>query len=119
MTDFVILHPDGHLTHHTRESEDLYATLRREIPNMGSQGMGRLRAWYDDEFGTKPYPANPLADRILRGIGYMQPEGFWRGPVALSMEEGPDGDTAHMTPEALDAIEDLATPPERRGPLQC
>ena len=70
--------------------------------------MGRLRAWYDDEFGSKPFPPNALADRVLRGIGYMQPFGFWRGCVALSMEEGPGGDTAHMTTEVLAAIEDLA-----------
>jgi hypothetical protein len=117
-TDFVVLHPDGRLTRHARDSEGLYATVSREIPNLGTQGMGRLRAWYDDNFaGAEPWfggPArpplepNPLADRVLRGIGYMQPEGFWRGPVALSMEEGPDGDTAHMTADALDTIEDLA-----------
>src|SRR2546423_11510909 len=107
-TDFVVLHPDGRLTRHTRDSEGLYATVSHEIPNLGSQGMGRLRAWFDDDFGSKPLPANPLADRLLRGIGYMQPEGFWHGPVALSMEEGDDGDTAHMTADALDTIEDLA-----------
>lgn len=107
--DFVVLHPSGQLTRHTRDCGPLRAALAREIPNLGTQGMGRLRAWYDDDFGTSPAAApNALADVVLRGIGYMQPPGFWRGRVALSMEEDAHGDIGPLTAAALATIEDLA-----------
>ncbi|AYF78350.1 hypothetical protein D7D52_36035 [Nocardia yunnanensis] len=125
--DFVVLHPDGQLTRHTRESTPLNTAIRGHVvrphpdASLGTQGMGRLRAWYDDEFagsepgifggGLPPLPPNPLADRVLRGIGYKQPPGFWRGTVALSMEERPyGGGTDPLTAEALATLEDLATP---------
>lgn len=108
-TDFVVLHPGGHLSRHTRDSGSLRAALAREIPNLGTQGMGRLRAWFDDDFGTDATAApNALADTVLRGIGYMQPPGFWRGPVALSAEEDHHGDIGPLPAAALAVIEDLA-----------
>lgn len=90
------------------------AAVTRYVPRPASQGMGRLRVWFTDDFATstdvlgRPWRANPLADRVLRAIGYRQPAGFWRGVVALSMEEGAHGEYPPMPADVLTIIEDLA-----------
>ena len=113
--DFVVLHPAGGPTPEPiafgvrRSGESLFGAVSGWVPNLSSQGMGRLRAWFSDDFGTDGYSRpNPQADRVLRGIGYMQEHGFWRGTVALSMEESPDGATAPMPAEVVATIVELA-----------
>ena len=104
--EFAVLHPSGTLEFaHAPDSASLLRTIREHIPQLGTQGMGRLRAWFTDDFGT--LPANPLADAVLSGIGYHHPTG-WRGPVAVSMEEAHDGSTPSLEPNLRAAIEDLA-----------
>ena len=104
--EFALLHSDGRLEFsHAPDSDSLLRTMREHIPGLGTQGMGRLRAWFTDDFGT--LPANPLADAVLSGIGYHHPTG-WRGPVALTMEEASDGNTPSLEPNVRAAIEDLA-----------
>lgn len=104
--EFALLHCDGRLEFaRAADRDSLTHTMREYIPGHSTQGMGRLRAWFTDDFGA--LPANPLADAVLSGFGYHHPSG-WRGPVALTMEELTDEDSPSLTPNARAAIEDLA-----------
>lgn len=106
VVEFALLHPTGTLEFVRAPASDaLLPTIREHIPGLGTQGMGRLRAWFTDDFAE--LPANPLADSVISGMGYRHPTG-WRGTVALSMEEETDGTTSSLTGNVRAAIEDLA-----------
>jgi hypothetical protein len=117
--DFLVMHTDGRITRHARGDMTMGDAVRgfvvRPAPGagLGTQGMGRLRAFYDDDFaGTSPalpqLAPNPLADTALRGIGYMQPHGFWRGDVALCMESDAHGEYNPMPAAVVATLEELA-----------
>lgn len=103
-----ILHTDGRLEYiHRGPGQSLIQTLRGHISDLGTQGMGRLRAWYSDDFGGEP--ANGLADHVIAAIGYQHPTG-WRGTVAVTMEEDAEtGDCPPLTPEVRTTLDELAT----------
>jgi hypothetical protein len=103
---YAVLHTDGHVTYgRIEDGEIAYEAIRCEIPHLGSQGMGRLRAWFTDDFTGQR--GNPLADAVLSAVGYHHPTG-WAGPVAVSMEEGDDGVVAPLLPEVRAMIDELA-----------
>lgn len=104
--EFALIHPVGSLEFpHAPDSASLASTLRTYIPGLGTQGMGRLRAWFADDFGD--LVPNALADAVLAGVGYHHPSG-WRGPVALTMEEAADGHVPSLEANVRAAINDLA-----------
>lgn len=105
--EFAVLLPDGRLEYRQRrgEGESAARALRPYIADVATQGMGRLRAWFCDEFAT--LPPNPLADRVLSAIGYHHPTG-WRGAVALSMEEDGNGEHPPLTAEVRATLDELA-----------
>lgn len=104
--DFAVLHPDGRLEYGRRgEGESPYRAVKPYIDDVASQGMGRLRAWFSDDFGA--LPPNPLADRVLTSVGYHHPTG-WRGTVALSMEEDQAGEYAPLSAEVRATLDELA-----------
>ncbi len=111
----VVLHPHGLEIDHDA-TPSVRAAVAGHVRNHSSQGMGRLRAWFSDDFGRESitgrplYVANPLADHVLRAIGYPQPVGYWRGVVALSMEEDPaTGAVPPITADILSTIQELET----------
>lgn len=102
-----ILHTNGHVEHvHRGPGESLQQTLRGRISDLGTQGMGRLRVWFTDDFSSAP--ANTLADRVIGALGYRHPTG-WRGTVALTMEEDSTGDCPPLTREVLATLDELTT----------
>lgn len=105
--DFAVLHPDGRLEYGRRaEGESPNRALRAHIvADVATQGMGRLRAWFSDDFAT--LPPNPLADRVLSSIGYHHPTG-WYGTVAVSMEEDGNGDPPPLPPAVRATFDELA-----------
>lgn len=104
--EYALLHPEGQLEFaHAPNSDSLVRTMRDRLPELGTQGVGRLRAWFADDFGA--LPPNPLADAVLAGVGYHHPTG-WHGPVGLSMEEDQEGIVASLDPNVRTLIEDLA-----------
>jgi hypothetical protein len=105
--DFAVLHQDGRLEYGRRRGEDESTTraLRPYIADVTTQGMGRLRAWFSDEFAA--LPPNPLADRVLSAVGYHHPTG-WRGTVALSMEEDGNGNYPPLPAEVRATLDELA-----------
>lgn len=104
--DFAVLYPDGRLEYGRRaEDESATSALRPYIADIATQGMGRLRAYFCDQFTA--LPPNPLADRVLSAIGYHHPTG-WYGTVALSMEEATNGDCPPLTPEVRATLDELA-----------
>jgi hypothetical protein len=76
---FAVLRPTGRVAYGHRE--------RGETTN--TQGMGRLRTWFSDEF-IPDMPANRLADAVIGRLGYRHPAG-WVGPVAVAVEEAATG----------------------------
>lgn len=113
----VVLHAHGLEIDHDATNQ-VSTAVAGHIRNASSQGMGRLRAWFSDDFGRESitgrplYVANPLADHVLSAIGYRQsePDGYWRGVVALSMEEDPaTGAIPPIPTDILTTIQDLET----------
>lgn len=105
--EFALLLPDGRLEfHHAAGNRGLTSTLRGHISGLGTQGLGRLRMWFSDDFGPDRR-ANPLANAVIEGLGYRHPTG-WYGPVAVTMEEDSAGAVPTLTSNARDALEDLA-----------
>jgi hypothetical protein len=104
---YAVLHTDGRVTYgQIPDGESAYEAIRREIPDLGSQGMGRLRAWFTDSFAGQR--SNPLADTVLSAVGYHHPTG-WAGPVAVSMEEvGEDCVVPPLLPEVRAMIDELS-----------
>lgn len=104
--DYAVLHPDGRVTYgRFPPGETAYEAIKREIPGLGTQGMGRLRAWFTDDFTGQA--GNPLADVVLTAVGYQHPTG-WAGPVAVSMEEDATGTVPSLVPEVRAMIDELA-----------
>lgn len=113
--DMLVITPDGAARYDTRQAgEDTYTAVRRHIPRpaaLGTMGLGRLRAFYVDDFATQE--PSPLADRVISAVGYHHPSG-WCGPVILTMEEA-DGEVPPLTPDVIATLAELtgSTP----GPL--
>ncbi|MGW5388181.1 hypothetical protein [Nocardia sp. NPDC003963] len=76
--------------------------------SMGTMGVRRLRAWFDDNFASGDAPPNRLADVVLAGLGYRQDPGFWRGIVVLTMEEDSAGATPPLPDDVVTVLQDLA-----------
>lgn len=105
--DFVVMHPDGAVVYDVRDQElGLRRSIAEHVPDLGTQGMGRLRAWFADDFGDPALHPNPVAEHVFNAMGYHHPSG-WRGPVALSMEENSEGYIEPLTPEARHALDEL------------
>lgn len=105
--DFVVINPDRTVLYDVRDQDSgLRGAIARHVPNLSTQGMGRVRAWFADDFSDPALEANPLAYRVLTGLGYRHPTG-WYGPVALSMEETPSGNVPPLTPEMRETLNDL------------
>lgn len=104
--DFAVLHPDGRLEYaHRVAGESTLRAMKAHITTVATQGMGRLRAFFTDDFST--LPANPLADRVFSSVGYHHPTG-WRGTVAVTMEEDDTGECPPLTPEVRATLDELA-----------
>lgn len=112
--DFVLLPADGPASYGRRDAgESTYQAIRRHVPDLGTQGAGRLRLWFADTFGAD-LPANPLADAVIGQLGYRHPTG-WYGPVAISMEEETaTGEVPPLLPEVRATIDELAEPGRER-----
>ncbi|WP_067891590.1 hypothetical protein [Nocardia vaccinii] len=107
VADFVVINPDGTVLYDVRDQgSGLRGSLARHVPDLSTQGMGRVRAWFADDFSAPALEANPLAYRVLTGLGYRHPTG-WYGPVALTMEETPSGNVPPLTPEVRETLNDL------------
>jgi len=106
--DFALLTSSGHLTYGCRRpDESIFTALRREIPDLSTQGLGQLRMWFTDVF-TAELPDNHLADEVIGRLGYHHLYG-WAGPVALTLEEDPHtGDVPALTPEVRATLDELA-----------
>lgn len=105
--DFVVLHPDGTAVYVSRApGEGVRAAIRAHVPDLGTQGMGRVRAWFADTFSTPELPLNPLAYQVLARLGYRHPSG-WYGPVAVTMEEDTAGIIAPLAPDVRATVEEL------------
>lgn len=103
--DFLVFHPDGHITvGHRGSGESLNDAIRRGIPNLrglGTTGAGLIRLWFHDMF-SPDLPPNPLADRVIAVFGYHH---RWYGAVAMSMEEDlATGEVPPLSHEVLDVI---------------
>ncbi|MGV9836646.1 hypothetical protein ACWDUL_20995 [Nocardia niigatensis] len=104
--DFLVLHTDGRITADVRRpGESINTAIRRHIPDLGTQGLGRLRMWFSDTF-TPDLPDNHLADQVITRLGYRHIDG-WRGPVAISMEDQYDH-TPPLPVTVLDTITEIS-----------
>ncbi len=111
--DFVLLRTDGTTTYGRRDAgEELRTALRRHIPDLSSQGAGRLRMWFNDSF-TAAMASNQLANTVIGALGYSHPTG-WRGTVALTMEEDFAGEYAPLLPQVREAVDELVVREGRR-----
>ncbi|WP_249643850.1 hypothetical protein [Nocardia sputi] len=105
--DFVVLHPDGTVVYGSfAPGEGVRAAIRAHVPDLGTQGMGRARAWFADTFSDPELPPNPLAYQVFAWLGYRHPSG-WYGPVAVTMEEDAAGSIALLEPDVRATIEEL------------
>lgn len=116
--DFVLLPVDGPASYgRLSPGESTYQAIRRQVPDLGTQGAGRLRLWFPDQFrdasGRYLFPPNPLADRVVSRLGYRL-AGGWYGPVAISMEEETaTGEIPPLSPEVRATIDELTAQNER------
>jgi hypothetical protein len=103
--DFLLLRPQGHATYERRRGgESVNQALRREIPDLASQGHGRLCIWFCDDFAG--LPPNQLARQLLPRVGY-RPYG-WAGLVAITMDENSyTGDIPPPAAEVRAALDDV------------
>ncbi|WP_063041803.1 hypothetical protein [Nocardia pseudovaccinii] len=100
--DFVVLQPDGAAIYGSRERDQgLRGAIGAHVPDLDTQGMGRVRAWFAEDFARRALHPNPLADQVLARLGYDHPSG-WYGPVAVTMEEDATG---HIPPLVSDVRE--------------
>lgn len=105
--DFVVLPVDGPAVYgHRDPGESPNQAIRAHVPDLGTQGAGRLRLWFSDTFGPDACP-NPLADTVIGRLGYQHPTG-WYGPVAVSMEEDRSGEVPPLSPEVRATLDELA-----------
>lgn len=109
--DYVVLPVSGPPVYgRRRPGESVNDAIRVHLPDLGTQGMGRLRLWFVDWFGPDLAP-NRLADEVIGRLGYRHPTG-WYGPVAVSMEEDHSGDVPGLSAEVRATIDELV---ERAG----
>lgn len=118
VVDFVVIYPAGAAERITydrrRPGESINNAIRRHIPDLGTQGMGRLRMWFNDTF-TADLPPNPTADLVVGRLGYRRSNG-WFGPVALSMnEDNGTGDCPPLLPEVQQTIDELLAVTDQHG----
>ena len=107
---FVVLRPDGTATYgHHESGSSILPALDPHIPDLGTQGLGRLRMFFSDTF-TAEMPPNDLAERVISHFGYTHRTG-WFGTVAVSMEEEWDGEIPPLTPEVRATIDELLASP--------
>ncbi|MEV5835381.1 hypothetical protein [Nocardia sp. NPDC052112] len=105
--DFVVLQPDGAAIYGSRERDQgLQAAIRAHVPDLATQGMGRVRAWFADDFTSAALHPNPLADQVPARLGYDHPSG-WYGPVAVTMEEDVAGHIAPLASEVRETVNDV------------
>lgn len=103
---FVVLCPDGTAVYdHHAPGTSILPAMDRHIPDVGTQGLGRLRMFFSDTF-TPEMPPNELADRVIGALGYTHRTG-WFGTVAVSMEEDWTGEIPPLTPEVRATIDEL------------
>jgi hypothetical protein len=104
--DFVVFPVDGPAVYgHRAPGESPNQAIRHHVPDLGTQGAGRLRLWFSDTFGPDARP-NPLADKVIGRLGYRHPTG-WYGPVAVSMEEDDRGQVPPLSPQVRATIDEL------------
>lgn len=107
---FVVLNPDGSATYGShQQGSSILTAVDRHIPDLGTQGLGRLRMFFSDTF-TADMPPNELADRVIGALGYTHRTG-WFGTVAVSMEEDWTGEIGPLTPEVRATIDELIGSP--------
>jgi hypothetical protein len=119
--DFVVLYPArperemvtlcgtpmlGPVYDRRRDGERLRDAIARHIPDLATQGAGRLRLWFADDFSAWGLEQNMLANHVVAHLGYRHPSG-WFGPVAVTMEEGYDGEVPPLTGDVRAAIDDI------------
>lgn len=104
---YAILHPDGRAIYGGRDrGRTLRDELADHIPNLSSQGLGRLRMWFSDDFCDPHMAPNTLADDVVTRLGYRHPF-EWRGPVGLTMEEDVTGDIAPLSATVHATVDEL------------
>ncbi|MFX0576228.1 hypothetical protein [Nocardia nepalensis] len=105
--DFVVLQPGGAAIYGSRERDQgLRAAIGAHVPDLATQGMGRVRAWFADDFTSSDLHPNPLADQVLARLGYDHPSG-WYGPVAVTMEEDVTGHIAPPGSEVRETVNEV------------
>ncbi|MFI6041954.1 hypothetical protein ACIA8C_09985 [Nocardia sp. NPDC051321] len=108
--DFLVLNPDGEVLYGSRNrDQEMRDAVRTHVPDLSTQGMGRLRAWFADDFSNPDLLPNPLADQVLARLGYQLPTG-WYGPVAVSMEEDGAGDIPPLDSKVRETLDELLAP---------
>lgn len=106
--DFVVLHPDGAAIYGSRDrAQPVRNALGAHVPELSTQGLGRVRAWFADDFASPALRPNPLANQVLARLGYRHPSG-WYGPVAVTMEEDRAGNIAELAPDVRDTVDELS-----------
>ncbi|WP_327116490.1 hypothetical protein OHB12_04740 [Nocardia sp. NBC_01730] len=102
--DFVVLQPDGAVIYGSRDRDQGWRdAIRAHVPDLSTQGIGRVRAWFADDFASLDLRPNPLADQVLAHLGYRHPSG-WYGPVAVTMEENMAGDIPPLSSEVRETV---------------
>ncbi|MGY2116581.1 hypothetical protein ACW9HR_21975 [Nocardia gipuzkoensis] len=117
--DYVAMFPDGTVFYGARiRDQDLYAAICSHVPNPSSKDVGRLRAWVAEE-GTylSLQPQNRLAGEVLHQLGCNISPHYWRGPVLLTMEENPSGDTPPLAADVREHVHDLLMRADDTGKL--
>ncbi len=108
--DYVVLNPDGQALYGSRDPDQgIRDALRPHVPDLSTQGMGRVRAWFADDFSNPDLHPNPLADQVLARLGYQHPTG-WYGPVAVSMEEDTAGRIPPLDSTVRETVDELLAP---------
>ncbi|WP_063011872.1 hypothetical protein [Nocardia nova] len=110
--DFVVLHPGGEALYGSRDrDQSTRDAIRTHVPDLSTQGVGRVRAWFADNFSRPDLRPNPLADQVLARLGYKHPTG-WYGPVAVTMEEDMAGHIPPLDPKVRETVDALLAPVE-------
>jgi len=105
--DFVVLRPDRTATYGVRDDyQGFPAAIGSHIPDLATQELGQLRAWYSHNFVNSSLPANPLADQVFERFGYEHPIG-WRGPVAVTMAENAAGDIPPLFFKVVQTVREI------------
>lgn len=88
--EFALLHPEGRVEFVTAPRMDLFAAIRKLVPDATPRELGPLMMWDADSY-TEEMPYNPVTEAVIgQGVGY-HPGYDWRGPCVITMAEGPAG----------------------------